>query len=147
MTTSMDNTIDELIRRIKEDRAVSDFVFLSAYAPRERPNPIGKYVVTVENTGVGIKHAFIGSRVAEGERGALYECTVRLRTYAPENTSGSALLRATSLLADAADRADTDRCVQDMHLFGIVYDAVTRTVYRDLTITLACVLSEEVCDD
>ena len=143
MTTLMDNTIDELVRRMKERTAMTDFVFSAEYPPRELPNPIDRYVVTVTNNCVRVKRQFVGGMVAEGIKGALYECSLRLRTYAPENTSGAALLRATSLLADALDAADTDRAVQEMTLSDVAYDAVARTVWRDLNVTLGFVLCEE----
>lgn len=147
MTSLTDNTIDELIKRVKTIAAVSDFVYTAEYPPREMPNPIGKYVVTVGNTGVRASRRFIGNRAADDRRGVLYEVTVRMRVYAPEESSGAALLRASSLLADAVDQADTDRMVQDIALSGIVYDTTARTVYRDLTLTLGMVLSGEVQDD
>lgn len=147
MTTLTDNTIDGLIKRIKAIRPVSEFVFSSEYPPREMPNPIGKYVVTVGNTGTRIAERFIGDRAAADRKGALYQVTLRLRMYAPESSAGAALLRASSLLADAVERADTERAVQDIVLSGVVYDTAARTVYRDLTVTLMYVLSEVERDD
>ena len=147
MTSLADNTIDELIKRVREIRSVSDFVFTSEYPPREMPNPIGKYAVAVGNTATRVKRRFVGDRSAADRRGALYETVLRLRVYAPENSSGAALLRASSLLADAIGTADDDRLVQDVALSAVVYDTTARTVYRDLTVTLAYILSEEENDD
>ena len=147
MTSLTDNTIDELIKRVKATPAVSGFVFASEYPPREMPNPIGKYVVSVGNTGVRTSRRFIGDRIADNRKGVLFEVTVRLRVYAPEESSGAALLRASSLLADAVERADTDHAIWDSALSCVVYDTTARTVYRDLTLTLGYVLSEEVLHD
>lgn len=147
MTSLADNTIDELMKRVRALRGVSEFVFSSEYPPREMPSPIGKYVVTVGNTELRAKIRFVGAQPAPDRRGALYEAILRLRVYAPENSSASALLRASSLLADAVERADSDRCVQDIVLSQVVYDATARTVYRDLTVTVWLVLSEEAHDD
>ena len=147
MTTSADNTIDELIKRVREIRGVSEFVFAAEYPPRETPNPIGKYVVTVGNTATGVKRRFVGGRTAVDRRGALYEIVVRLRVYAPEHSSAATLLRASSLLADAVEKADCDCIVQDVALSQVVYDTTARTVYRDVTATVWLLLSEEVQDD
>lgn len=147
MTSLADNTIDELIRRVKAISPVGEFVFASEYPPREMPNPINRYVVTVGNTDVRIKRRFIGDRIAARRRGTLYHVTLRLRVYAPENSAGAALLRATALLADAVEKADTDRALQDLSLSGIVYDTTARTVYRDLTLTLGYALGKEADDD
>lgn len=147
MTSLADNTIDELIRRVKAQPTVGCFVFASEYPPREMPNPIDKYVVTVGNAGVVPCRRFLGDRVAADSRGSLYEAALRLRVYAPENSAASALLRASSLLADAVERADADRALQSLSLDGVVYDTTARTVYRDLRLTLAYVLCEEACDD
>lgn len=147
MTSLADNTIDELIKRVKAIRAVSGFVFASEYPPRETPNPFDRYVVTVGNTGVRAAGRFLGDGVTADRRGALYEITVRLRIYAPEVSSAAALLRASSLLADAVERADCERAVQSVTLSGVAYDATARTVYRDVTATLLYVLSEEAQDE
>lgn len=147
MTTSADNTIDELIKRVKALRAMSCFVFASEYPPREAPYPIDRYVVTAVNAGMRIKRRFVGDLVAEDRKGALYQTTLRLRVYAPQNSSGAALLRATSLLCDALEHADAQRIVQDISFSDISYDTTARTVRRDLTVTLYLLLSEEVPDD
>ena len=147
MTSLSDNTIDGLIRRIKTVRSVSDFVFAAEYPPREMPHPIGKYVVTVINAGMRIKRRFVGDRVAGNAQGTLYQITLRLRVYAPAQTSGAALLRATCLLADAVELSDSERSVQDLSFSGIAYDPAAHTVYRDLTVTLFCMAAGEVQDD
>ena len=147
MTTLTDNTIDELIKRVKALRPVGDFVFASAYPPREIAYPIGRYTVAVGNTGMRIKRRFVGDRVASDRKGTLYQVMLCLRLYAPVNSAGAALLRASCLLADAVEHADDDRAVQDIAFSGVAYDTAARTLYRDLTLTLVYVLSEEVRDD
>lgn len=147
MTSSADNTIDELIKRVKASTVLSGFVFASEYPPREMPNPIAKYIVAVGNTGVRTAYRFIGDRVTGERKGALYEAALRLRVYAPEDSSGAALLRATSLLADAVESADTERALRELSLSGITYDTAARTVYRDLNLKLCYVLSEEAEHD
>ena len=147
MTTLVDNTIDELIRRVKASAAVSDFIFASEYPPRLAPNPVDRYLVTVGDTRVRTLRRFVGDRVSADSKGVLYEITLRLRIYAPEGSSGAALLRASSLLNDAVEIADTDKMVTDTELSCVAYDAVERTAYRDLTVTLNYLASGEVRDD
>ena len=147
MTSLIDNNIDMLIRRVRESLSQADFVFMSAYPPRKQPNPVSKYIVTVENTEVKEEAIFVGGRVGERKRGKLYEATVVLRTHAPLKSSGSALLRASSLAADAVDRCDTDRAVHEITLGGLCYDTAMRTVYRDAKVRLRYLLCEEDRDE
>lgn len=143
MTSLIDNNIDELIKRVRTRTAVSDMVFMSAYPPRETPNPIDKYTVAVTQTGVKRSQAFVGDAVGTGRRGSLYEVSVTLRIYAPRNTSASALLRSSTLLYDALTASDIDGAIADIALGKVEYDNVVRTVYRDLRLTLCRLLSGE----
>ena len=147
MTSVIDNIADELIRRVKEQTAASEFAFNMAYPPRRIAHPLKKYLVTVQDRGAKPEAGFIGGRVGEGLRGALYEAEISLRVYAPAGTSGAALLRASSLLADAAERADQGRLIRGIELSGIAYDDSARTLYRDIALSLSMALSEEVDDD
>ena len=147
MTSLIDNQIDMLIRRVRNRLEQADFVFMSAYPPRKQPNPVSKYIVTVENTEVKEAAIFVGGRVGEGKRGKLYEAAVVLRTYAPMKSAGSALLRASSLLADAIDLCDTERAVREIVLYSLCYDTAVRTSYRDIKARLRYLLCEEDDDD
>ena len=147
MTSTIDNTIDELMRRVKQRAAVGDFAFVAAYPPRPAPFPIGKYTVTAHSSGVKAGEYFIGDRVRGSDRGALYQTQLRLRVYAPAKTSGGALLRASALLADALERSDCDRIVQSIELGAIGYDDSIRSLYRDVDARLCLVLSEEAEHD
>ena len=117
--TLTDNRIDVLIRRLKNNQALSEFIFISAYPPRKTPNPITKYTVAVENREVSNKRFFIGNRVGRREKGYLEQVKLRLRVYAPSRTSGSALLRASSMVMDAS-----------------------RTEYRDVILKLEIITEE-----
>lgn len=143
MTSLIDNNIDELIKRVRKRTAVSDMVFMTAYPPREMPNPISKYTIAVNQTGVKRSQMFIGDAVGAGRKGCLYEVNVVLRMYAPRQTAASALLRASSLLFDALEAADTDGAIADSALASIEYDNAARTIYRDLRVTLCYLLSGE----
>lgn len=143
MTSLIDNNIDELIKRVRRRTAVSDMVFMTAYPPGELPNPIGKYTVAVDQTGVRQSQVFIGDTVGMGIKGRLYEIKVKLRVYAPRNTSTAALLRMSSQLFDAVDICDTDNAIIDMSLGEAAYDSTARTMYRDLYITLSWILTGE----
>jgi hypothetical protein len=147
MTSLIDNTIDELIRRVKAQENLSGFAFTMGYPPRKLPNPIQKYLVCVDNGGVKISDIFIGGSVGRGRRGKLYETELTLRVYAPGYTAGSSLLRATALLADALERADTDGALRGISLSGIVYDTTARTVAREVKARLEYLLYEEAADE
>ena len=110
MTTLIDNRIDELISRVKKHGAITDFCFIPAYPPNKTPNPVKKYTVAAENLGTKEKRVFIGNRAGRSLNGRLYEVKLRLRVYAPSYTSGSSLLRACALLADALEAEDRRSC-------------------------------------
>lgn len=143
MTSLIDNNIDELIKRVRARTAVSDMVFMTAYPPRELANPIEKYTVTVNNTGVKIAQTFIGEAVGFGKRGSLYDVFLTLRVYAPRHTSSAALLRASSLLFDALDGCDSEDAISDLALGEVGYDNAARTYYRDLRVRLSYLLIGE----
>ena len=143
MTSLIDNNIDELIKRVRKCTAVSDMVFMTAYPPREMPNPVAKYTVAVNQTGVNQSQVFVGDAVSAGMKGRLYDVSLTLRVYAPRQTSASALLRMSSLLYDAMERCDTDGAIAEMSLGEVVYDNAARTVYRDLRIRLSYLLIGE----
>ena len=147
MTSRIDNNIDELIRAVMDKAEFSDFVFYPAYPPREVPTPIEKYTVAVENVSVRTAQGFIGGAVAENSKGALFEAKVRLRVYAPRLSSGEALLRATSVLADALKDAYSVGSVDDIELKQIKHDLAVRTAYRDIEFNYSCVLLKEAGHD
>lgn len=143
MMTSTDDRIDALITRIKNRRSLTDFIFIPAYPPHKTPNPITKYTVAVENREVSNKRFFIGNRVGRREKGYLEQAELRLRVYAPSRTSGSALLRASSMVMDAAEREDHEGWIRSFLLTGIGFDTASRTEYRDVVLKLAIVTQEE----
>ena len=143
MTSLIDNNIDELIRRVRQQSAMSDVVFMTAYPPRELPNPVTEYTVAVNHTGIKTAQVFVGEAVGAGRKGRLYDAALVLRTYAPRHTAASALLRITALLADAIEAADTDGAVAQISLGEVVYENAARTVYRDVNVSLRYLISGE----
>ena len=141
MTSLIDNNIDELIKRVRQRTAVSDMVFVTAYPPRELPNPFDKYTVTVENTGIRQSQVFIGDTIGRGLTGRLYDISVTMRVYAPRDTSAAALLRMSAQLFDAVECCDRDDMVTKMEMGEVRYDTASRTIYRDLRLVLSCILS------
>ena len=143
MTSLVDNNIDELIARTRLHDAVSDMTFLTAYTPRDLMNPIDRYITAVEDTEVKQSQVFIGDDVGRGVKGRLYDVTLRLRVYAPHNSAVFALLRKSSLLADALEASDTEGAITGISLGGVAYENAARTVYRDLTLRLSFLLCGE----
>ncbi len=147
MTTSTDNLLDGLIARVKKRGVMADFVFIPAYPPHKTPNPMGKYTVAVESRELKNKRTFIGSRTGDKEIGSLESIELRLRVYAPERTSGSALLRATAMLMDAVEAEDHDRWIRSFLMTGIGFDTASRTEYRDVILRLDILVSEEAAHE
>lgn len=139
MMTSIVNRIDEWITRVKGYGALKAFEFIPGYPAHKTPSPVTKYTVAVteseEKTGV----FFIGDQIADGRSGKLHEIELRLRVYAPEGSSGAALLRAGTLLMDALEKQDEENAINSLILSGIGYDTAARVEYRDVTARLSMI--------
>ena len=143
MMTSADNRIDELIRRVKSRDSMTELVFIPAYPPHRTPNPMGCYTVTVGDVEMKPSRYFIGNRAGRGEKGMLAEADLRLRVYAPERTSGAALLRVTSMLTDALEAEDTERWIRSFRMSDIGFDTASRTEFRDIVVNMYILLNGE----
>lgn len=143
MMTSLDNRIDGLIARMKRRGSMGEFVFLPAFPPHKTPNPVRTYTVAVENHEIEGRTEFIGGRIGRASIGYIANVELRLRVYAPERTSGSALLRASSMVMDALESSDSERWLTGVYLSGIGFDTASRTEYRDVVARLKVPLSEE----
>ena len=142
MTISTDNRIDELIARVKEYGAMSAFAFIPGYPAHKTPNPVTKYTVAVINREVKIDSCFIGDRIGADTVGKLYDVALCLRVYAPERSSGTALLRASSLLVDALQAQDNEREIASLSMSDIGFDTSSRTEYRDVIAHLSMAIEE-----
>ena len=142
MTTSTENRIDEWIARVKRHGAMKAFAFIPGYPAHKTPNPVTKYTVAVVDSEQKVSRFFIGSRIGVRQYGRLYGMELRMRVYAPEGSSGSALLRASALLMDALEREDSERMINYLSLSGIGFDTASRTEYRDVVAQLS-IMAEE----
>lgn len=143
MTTSIDNRIDELISRVRNHGAIAQFSFIPAFPANKTPNPVKKYTVTAENLSLIEKEDFLGDRAGYRKTGRIYEVKLRLRVYAPERSSGSALLRASSMLAEALDAEDSERLISGISFSDIGFDTASRTEFRDVFAELNILVTRE----
>lgn len=141
--TSADNRIDELIRRVKSRESMTELVFIPAYPPHRTPNPMGSYTVTVGDVEMKPSRYFIGDCSGRDRKGMLAEADLRLRVYAPERTSGAALVRVTSMLIDALDAEDDERWIRSFRMTDIGFDTASRTEFRDIIVNMYILLDEE----
>ena len=139
MTTSIVNRIDEWITRVKGYGAVRAFEFIPGYPAHKTPSPVTKYTVAVTESEEKTGAFFIGNQTAEERSGRLHEIELCLRVYAPEGSSGSALLRASALLMDALEKQDEENAIDSLILSGIGYDTAARVEYRDVTAHLSMI--------
>ena len=143
MTTSTQNRIDEMITRLKSRSAMRQFGFIPGYPPHKTPNPVTKYTVAVTEFEQFVKRYFIGNCSGKNACGRLDEVKLCLRVYAPQRTSGSALLRASAMVADALEASDSERWIVGMSYSGIGFDTASRTEYRDVIARLRILTQEE----
>ena len=139
MMTSIVSRIDEWITRVKGYGAVKAFEFIPGYPAHKTPSPVTKYTVAVTESEDKTGTFFIGDQISEQRLGRIHEIELCLRVYAPEGTSGSALLRASTLLMDALEKQDDENAVNAMLLSGIGYDTAARVEYRDVTAYLSMI--------
>ena len=137
MTTSIVNRIDEWITRVKAYGALKAFEFIPGYPAHKTPSPVTKYTVAVTESEEKVRHFFIGDCITERCTGKMHEIEMCLRVYAPEGSSGSALLRASALLMDALEQQDEENTIDALILSGIGYDTAARVEYRDVTAHLS----------
>ncbi len=142
MMTLTDNLIDALIMRVKAKRGMENFVFLPAYPPHKVTSPVKSYTVAAENHQTHESVVFIGDKDGTDTNGRLIEAQLKLRVYAPEGSSGSALLRVSAIIADALERADSDGLLREVSLSGIGYDESAHSEYRDISARLQMLLSK-----
>ena len=142
MKTSVQIRIDEMIGRMKSRAAMRQFGFIPAYPPHKTPNPVTKYTVAVDSSEGKVSQYFIGGRVGENTSGKLCEVQLSLRVYAPQRTSGSALLRASAMVANALEASDSERWIVGMTFSGINFDTASRTEYRDVVALLRILITE-----
>lgn len=141
MMTSVDNRIDALIGCVKQKSTMQAFDFIPGYPAHKTPNPVTKYTVAVVNNEVKVKWQGIGCV----DQWRVFEVDLTLRVYAPENSSGAALLRASSLLMNALEASDPWLEIAEMRLTGIGYDTASRSEYRDVVVKLN--LGERIEDE
>ena len=141
MMTSVDNRIDALIGSVKKKSYMQAFDFIPGYPAHKTPNPVTKYTVAVVNNEVKVKWQGIGC----ADQWRIFEAELCLRVYAPENSSGAALLRASSLLMNALEASDPWFEISEMKLTGIGFDTASRTEYRDVIVKLH--LGERIEDE
>lgn len=139
MMTSIVNRIDEWITRVKAYGALKAFEFIPGYPAHKTPSPVTKYTVAVTESEEKTDTFFIGSQTAEQRSGRLNEIQLCLRVYAPEGSSGSALLRASTLLMDALEQQDEENAIDALILSGIGYDTAARVEFRDITARLSMI--------
>ncbi len=147
MMISVDNRIDELISRVKARGGMEGFAFLPAYPPHKTPYPVRKYTVAVESRETHDSAIFIGDKVGGSERGRLVEADLRMRVYAPQESSGTALLRASSMVADTLIKSDFDGILRSVSMSGIEYDTSAHSEYRDINAVLRIIIEEEEPDE
>lgn len=139
MMTSIVNRIDEWITRVKAYGALKAFEFIPGYPAHKTPSPVTKYTVAVTESEEKTGTFFIGNQTAEQRSGRLHEIQLCLRVYAPEGSSGSALLRASTLLMDALEQQDEENAIDALILSGIGYDTAARVEFRDITAHLSMI--------
>lgn len=139
MMTSTENRIDEWIAGVKSYGAIAAFDFIPGYPAHKTPSPVTKYTVAVTENSEKVSHYYIGNSIAERRLGKMVEVELCLRVYAPEGSSGSSLLRASSLLMDALEARDSENAIDSLMLSGIGYDTAARVEYRDVIARLSMI--------
>lgn len=141
--TIIEESLDRLVTKIKEDMSPCDVRFVKAYKNQHTDSPIRGYLVTVALDNLHVEKDFIGGVVGDKMMGREYKASAWFKVYAPMDTNGNGLSELTAQLCSAIEKADSDKLVEDMKMSSIEYDANMRTVFRTVTLTLGFCLCEE----
>ncbi len=140
----IEENINELVRKVKEDEEFSFYTFVKGFSALEHPNPLKGYLIAVSTLDTGTCTEFLGDNVGENFKGSILNATVKFRIYAPKNDGGDGLLSLCCSLSDAIKRADTKNECEDIKISGIAFDNDAMTVYRDVVVSLSFCIYEEV---
>lgn len=141
--TIIEDSLDKLVMKIKEDTANKDVRFVKSYKSQQVDSPVKNYIVVASIDDLQVENDFIGELVGENMTGKEYKAVAHLKVYAPMNSNGNGLSELVHSLCTSIEKSDTDRLVEEVKMSSIEYDANLRTVYRTVTMTLGFCLCEE----
>ena len=136
--------IDDLVKRIKEDKAFTDICFVKGFNSKEHPNPLCGYMIAVSTLDSETSTRFIGSSKDDNPSASMYNATVKFRLYAPKNDGGDGLAMLAYDLCEAIKRCDTLNMCEDIKTSAIAFDSDAMTVYRDVVAQLSFCLYDEM---
>lgn len=142
--TQIEDNVEELVRRIKRDENLKDYVFVKGFNTSEHPNPLNDYMIAVSTLDAGVATRFVGDKVDKNLCGSMYIATVKFRVYAKKNDGGDGLAKLCYTLCEAIRRCDTQNVCEDIKTSAISFDSDAMTVYREVSAKLSFCLYEEV---
>ncbi|MBE6824880.1 MAG: hypothetical protein E7513_05985 [Ruminococcaceae bacterium] len=140
----IENYIDELVLKIKEDDSLSQYCFVKGFSAREFPDPLVGYIIAVSTLDTQVGVEFLSQAVGENLCGSMYNMTLKFRVYAPKNEGGEGLLALAHTLCETLRKNDSENVIQNITTSSISFDNDAMTVYRDVVAELSFCLYEEV---
>lgn len=138
------SSIDELVKKIKKDEALSDLCFVKGFSFNEQPAPLNSYMIAVSTLDAQIGTQFVSDAVGENLKGSMYDATLKFRIYAPKNKGGEGLVALATDLCNAIRKNDAENVCNDIKVSGISFDEQMMSVYRDVVAQLSFCMYEEV---
>lgn len=140
----IEDNINELVLKIKQDENLKDYCFVKGFSATDHPNPLRGYLIAVSTLDTQVGTSFIGENVGENLKGSIFNATVKFRVYAPKKAGGDGLLSLSQILCEAIKRCDTQNVCEDISVSSIAFDNDAMTVYRDVVAELSFCMYEEV---
>lgn len=140
----IENYIDSLVKKIKEDSVFDECVFVKGFSALEFPNPNTSYMIAVSTLDSTVSVEFCSDNVGEDLSGSIFNSTVKFRVYSKKNEGGDGLLALCTSLCDVIRKNDNENMLTGITISSIAFDNDAMTVYRDVVASLSFCLYEEV---
>lgn len=142
--TQIEDNVEALVKAVKRDSNLKDYIFVKGFNAYEHPNPLNDYLIAVSTLDAEVATRFVGDQVGENLCGSMYKVNVKFRVYAKKNEGGDGLAKICYTLCEAIKRNDTQNACEDIRTSAISFDSTASTVYREVCAQLSFCLCEEV---
>ena len=141
--TQIQQQIDRLIRRLKQQAALADVRFLREYGSEAAETPVRGMLAVVSLVSTSREKGYIGGFLSSSVRGESYEATAEIRVYAPRSENGSGLSELVSELLLGLREADEENVITEASASSISFDPDMNAIYRTVEFSLAFCVCEE----
>ena len=141
--TAVIEIVNNLIKKAKENEAVSNVRFLKEFRQDMAERPVDGYIAVVKIENIDMSQSFAGGLYDKYIKGEMYSVKVTLTVYSGNDISGEELSAVTLKVYQALTDADTDNIIADSFVSPIDFDESIKAIYRKINFDLAFCLCGE----